>query len=90
MEKHSSKQGWFSKAINVGGWLIGLSRFIEIVMNNLGSPAEIPKHILGGFTFGLSKGGLDWQEGLRFYAPLGGSYGYRKFTSFLMRRFPVR
>lgn len=89
-KKKSRKQGMVSKIVNIGGIAIGLSRIIEIVMNNLGSPAQIPVHIINGATFGLAAGSFDMEQGVRFYTPLAGAYGYRKFMTFLLRRFPVR
>ncbi len=89
-KKGRRKQGIASKLINAGGIAIGFSRILEIVFNNLGNMGDIPKLIIRGATFGLSDGAFNIQEGARFYAPIGGAIAYRKFTTFLMKRFPIR
>ncbi len=86
----SRKQGMVSKLVSIGGIAIGLSRILELVFNNLGSPADIPKRIISGATFHLSEGSFIMDEGVRFYTPLAGAWGYRKFMTFLLRRFPIR
>lgn len=89
-KKRSRKQKMVTTLINIGGIAIGLSRILEIIFNNLGNMGDIPKLIVRGASFGLSDGAFNLQEGARFYAPLGGAFAYRKFTSFLMKRFPIR
>ncbi len=89
-KKVSRKQKIVSKVINIGGILIGMSRIFEIIFNNLRQPAQIATQIIKGATFGLSAGGLNIKEGVRFYAPVGGAIGYRVFTSYLLKKFPVR
>lgn len=89
-KKKHSRQGWASKAINLGGILLGLSRILEIVFTNLGSPQLIPVLIARGATFGLSEGSLNVGAGARFYGPVGAAVGYRMFTSYLLKKFPVR
>ncbi|MEE9173337.1 MAG: hypothetical protein V3U41_10615 [candidate division NC10 bacterium] len=89
-KKGRRKQGMVSKLINLGGIAIGLSRILEIIFNNISAPADIPKIIIRGASFGLAEGSFNMQEGLRFYAPLAGAVGYRMFTKFLFKRFPIR
>lgn len=79
-----------SKAINIGGILLGLSRILHIVFTNIGNPREIPRQIVRGATFGLSEGPINIEAGAAFYGPLGAAVGYRFFTSWLIKKFPVR
>lgn len=89
VKKHSPKQGWFSKGINIGGWLIGLARPLEVLINQGFSVAAL-QNIMRGLTFGLVDGSFSLDEGLRMYMPVGAAVGYREFTKYLMKRFPVR
>ncbi len=87
--KKRGKQSWVSKAINVGGILIGLSGIIKVILDH--GMAAGP-FLMSKLTFGLSKGmaAFNLSEGLEVYAPVGAAIGYRKLTSYLMRRFPMR
>ncbi len=89
-KKGRRKQGWVSKAINVGGILLGLSNIIFEVYTNLGSPRQIAVNLVRGATFGLSEGSLDMAQGTTFYGPLAAVIPYRMFTSYLLKKFPVR
>ncbi len=88
-KKKRGKQGAFSKVINIIGWVIGLARPIEVLINQGFSVAAL-QNIMKGLTFGLSGGGFNLQEGMRMYVPVGAAIGYRQFTKYLMRHFPVR
>ena len=86
-----NRQGLFSKAINIGGILIGLARPIEVLINQGFSVAAL-QNILRGLSFGLVDGvsSFSFDEGFRMYAPVLGAVGYREFTKYLMRKFPIR
>ncbi len=89
-KKGRSKQGWVSKAINVGGLLLGLSNIIFETFTNLGNPRQIAINLVRGATFNLSEGAFDPAQGATFYGPLAAVVPYRMFTSYLLKRFPVR
>lgn len=88
-KKRSRKQKIASKLINAGGLAIGLSRFIEIFLQD-GFSTRALQRIRKGLTFGLAEGGFNLEAGLRMYGPVGASVGYREFTKYLMKRFPIR
>ncbi len=89
-KKGRRKQGWVSKAINVGGLLLVLSNILYEVFTNLGNPRQIGINIVSGATFGLSQGSFDMAQGATFYGPIGAVIPYRMFTSYLLKKFPVR
>ncbi len=88
-KKGRKRQGLFSKAVNLGGWAIGLARPIQIFFQD-GFTSMALQRIMNGLTFGLSDGSLNVGEGLQMYVPVGASIGYRQLTTYLMRHFPVR
>ena len=88
-KKRRSKQGLFSKLTNVGLIALGMSRILEIVFNNLGSPGEIAPRIVDGATFGLSTE-FNLQKGFSFYGPPVAAIGAGKVLQYLKRKFPVR
>ncbi len=91
MVKHKKrgKQSFVSKAVNIGGILIGLSGIIKVVIDH---GMNAGPFLMSKLTFGLSKGldGFNLSEGLEVYAPVGAAIGYRKLTTYLIRRFPMR
>ncbi len=89
-KKKKGKQGWVSKAVNIGGLLLGLSNILFEVFTNLTNPRQIATNLVRGATFGLSEGSLDLAQGATFYGPLGATVPYRMFTSYLLKHFPVR
>ncbi len=91
MAKHKkkSKQGLFSKAINVGLILLGFSRPLTILMKH-GFGEVAVNAIISESTFGLSQGKFDLNEGLKMYTPAGGAIALGKLKQYLMRHFPVR
>ncbi len=89
-KKGRRKQGWVSKAINVGGLFLGLSNILFEVFTNLGNPRQIATNLIRGATFGLSEGSFDMAQGATFYGPIGATIPYRMFTSYLLKKFPVR
>ncbi len=88
-KKKRGKQGMFSKIINAIGIVIGFARPIQIVMETGFTGASLQR-MIRGLSFGLSDGQFALQTGLKMYTPVVGALGYREFTKFLMRRFPVR
>ncbi len=88
--KNNHKQGWVSKAINIGGLLLGLSNIIYETFTNLGNPRQIAINLVRGATFGLSEGSFDTAQGATFYGPLAAVVPYRMFTSYLLKKFPMR
>ncbi len=88
-KKKRGKQGAFSKIINIIGIVIGFARPIQILIETGFTTASLQK-MIRGLSFGLSDGQFALQAGLRMYTPVVGALGYREFTKFLMRRFPVR
>ncbi len=87
-KRKRGQQGLFSKLINLGGWVIGLARPIQIVVETGFTSASLQR-IMRGLTFGLSDGDFALQAGLRMYTPPGAAYGYRQITSYLIRHFKV-
>ncbi len=90
VKKHSSRQGWFSKATNAGVVLLGLSRVLEIVFMNIGTPREIPRQIIRGATFGFSEGSLNLEAGAAFYGAPAAAVTVGGIKSYLLRKYPVR
>ncbi len=88
-KKGRRRQGLFSKALNIGLILLGLSRPISIMM---GRPSAAGvQQVINEATFGLSgAGGFDLEKGLLMYSPAGAAIGLGKLKSYLMRHFPVR
>ncbi len=89
-KKSRGKQSMVSKAINIGGVLLGLSNILYEVFTNLTNPRQIGINIVRGATFGLSEGSFDLAQGATFYGPIAAVVPYRMFTSYLLRKFPVR
>jgi len=89
-KKRRSKQGLFSKLTNVGLIALGMSRIIQIVFNNIGSPQEIAPRIIEGATFGLTTGGFNVAKGAAFYGPPVAAISTGKVLQWLKRHFPVR
>ncbi len=89
-KKGRRKQGWVSKSINIGGLLLGMSNILYEVFTNLTNPRQIAVNLARGATFGLSEGSFDMAQGASFYGPIGAVIPYRMFTSYLLRKFPVR
>lgn len=89
-KKGRKRQGWFSKAINIGGVLIGLSGIVIEPLVASGFTTAALKSMLRRLTFGLSEGTFNLDAGLRGYGPVGAAVGYRELTKYLMRHFPVR
>ncbi len=88
-KKKRGKQGAFSKIINVIGIVIGFARPSQILIETGFTSVSLQK-MIRGLSFGLSDGQFALQAGLKMYTPVVGALGYREFTKFLMRRFPVR
>ncbi len=88
-KKKRGKQGAVSKVLNIFGIIIGFARPIQILIETGFSSASLQR-ILSGLTFGLDQGSFRLSAGLKMYAPVGAALGYRQFTKFLMRSFPVR
>ncbi len=89
-KKKTSKQGIFSKLVNVGFLALGMSRVLEIVFNNITAPADIPKIIIREATFGLSEGAFSMARGARFYGPPVASILTKMVFNFVRKRNPVR
>ncbi len=89
-KKGRGKQSMVSKVINIGGILLGMSNVLYEVFTNLTNPRQIATNLIRGATFGLSEGGFDTAQGAAFYGPIGGAVAYRMFTSYLLKKFPVR
>lgn len=84
-----SKQGWFSKAVNVGLWGLAFSRVIEIIFSERTLESKFAA-ISNGATFGLSEGAFNLEAGLRMYTPGGAAAGLNELKKYAMRHFPVR
>ncbi len=89
VKKHSPKQGWFSKAVNIGLWVIAFSRPIEIAFSGAGV-SQIFRTIKREATFGLADGAFVLEDGLRMYSPGGAAIGLNELKKYAMRHFPVR
>ncbi len=88
-KKGRKRQGLFSKAINIFGFVIGLARPIQIFVETGFTSASVQR-MIRGLTFGFSDGEFALDAGLKMYTPVGGAIGYRELTKYLMRHFPVR
>ncbi len=89
-KKKRSKQGMFSKAVNIGMIALGMSRILEIVFNNITAPADISKIIIREATFGLSEGVFSLARGARFYSPPVAAIATKIVFSFIRKKNPVR
>ncbi len=89
-KRNGSKQGMFSKAVNIGILALGMSRILEIIFNNLGNPSAIPTLIIRGATAGLSTGSFSLKEGVRFYGPPASAAVVKGVFSWLRKKNPVR
>ncbi len=87
-KKKRSRQSLFSKAINAGLILLGLSRPI-MILAKLGFTETAVNAITSEATFGLSQGKFNLNEGLKMYTPAGGAIALGKLKQYLMRHFPV-
>ncbi len=87
-KKKRSKQGLFSKAMNIALILLGFSRPIELLIRSpsVGSVNTIIREA----TFGLSEGKLDLKAGANLYSRGLAAVGLGTLKSYLMKKFPVR
>ncbi len=88
-KKKRSRQGLFSKAINIGLIALGFSRVLGILFTGASPGAKMDQIVREG-TFGLSQGKFDLDAGLAMYTPVGAAIGLGKLKQYLMRHFPVR
>ncbi len=88
-KKKRGRQSAVSKLLNIFGIIIGFARPIQILVDT-GFTSSSLQRILSGLTFGLDQGKFRLNAGLKMYAPVGAALGYRQFTKFLLRSFPVR
>ncbi len=88
-KKKRSRQGLFSKAINIGLIALGFSRVLKHLLSGAGFDL-IQTAIIREATFGLSDGKFDMDAGLAMYTPVGAAIGLGKLKQYLMRHFPVR
>ncbi len=87
-KKKRSRQGLFSKAINIGLIALGFSRVITNFMTK--TPESAIFHTIREATFGLIEGKFDLKAGLAMYSPGGAAVALGKLKSHLFRKFPVR
>lgn len=90
VKKHSSKQGWFSKGVNIGLWVLAFSRVITIAFTGTGNIGDKLSAIQKEATFGLSEGSFDLAAGLQMYSPAGAAVGLNELKKYAMVHFPVR
>lgn len=88
-KRKNSKQGWFSKGVNIGLWVLAFSRVIEIATAGV-SLQEKFRVLKQEATFGLSEGSFELERGLRMYSPGGAAIGLNELKKYAMRHFPVR
>ncbi len=93
VKKHSSKQGLFSKLVNVAIIALGFSRPIFLFMTK--PPINALDTIVNEASFGLAslsgtESKFDMKKGLRMYAPGGAAIGLGKLKQYLTKHFPVR
>jgi len=88
-KKKNRKQGWFSKGVNIGLWVLAFSRVLEHAFS--GSDFRT---VLGAIqrdaTFGLSEGAFDLNAGLSMYTPGAAAVGLNELKKYAQRHFPVR
>ncbi len=87
-KSRSRRQGWFSKILNIGIILLGLSRPISIIVRKPNAAGL--QDIINESTFGLAQGKFDMKAGLKFYTPGGAAAGLGALKSYLLKKFPVR
>ncbi len=87
--KRKSKQGWFSKGINIGLWVLAFSRVLEHAFSGSDFTTVI-RAIKRDATFGLSEGGFDLNQGLSMYTPGAAAVGLNELKKYAQRHFPVR
>ncbi len=90
VKKHSSKQGWFSKGLNIGLVLLGFSRPIQHLIALARGRTDALEALTYEATFGLIAGKLDWKAGARMYSPVGAAVSLGYLKSYLLKKFPVR
>jgi hypothetical protein len=84
-----SRQGIFSKAVNVGLIALGFSHVLEILFRPISMESKLA-FIQRDATFGLSQGKFNLQVGLEMYSPAAAAVGLGALKSYLFRKFPVR
>ncbi len=89
-KKKRSKQGLFSKAVNIGFIFLAFARPLSFLFKGqfgyFTNPNPEDVSLIGDATGNMGK---DLPRAFQFYAPIGVSFGLKKAYNFVRRQNPV-